>query len=340
MNNRTIASLYDSMSHITGEPFAYRGSYHTKESNDPLSHTVWHNVEDPTELPGKPESLSYRDFVRKEHHNNRGVWENPSPEDGFFLIPLCSYSDYSGTTVERSNFEVCLEEIEEYGGILGVNAWTVYGGHGTTALAIRGGWNIPEDCELFEYIEGLYSYAVISESHMSELEVELEIEAFADYIEYDLIRALEKKFSGPETDLDMDMADSEDMWKLYRYLMEASNTFPVFEDPNGPYIDIDRLAEACTLDDIYRLTGILPNGFQPSPGDFILSNTGRLGSRTLVTRVEGTGREAKEFDSEEYAMSYVLETMDKENVWPNVWRLSDHGNLISYNDPRQLDMDV
>ena len=59
-------------------------------------------------------------------------------------------SDYSGSTVERSNYREFLEEFGEQDGV-----HEVYGGHGTFAVAVRvdaiddaglGGWATPWVC--------------------------------------------------------------------------------------------------------------------------------------------------------------------------------------------------
>lgn len=63
----------------------------------------------------------------------------------------------------------------------------------------------------------------------------------------------------------------------------------------------------------------------PEPGDYVLSPSGRLGSKTAVSIVEG--KFLGEYDDEDVAEKAICRDMKSNKHYPNVWRLSDHGNV-------------
>jgi len=69
---------------------------------------------------------------------------------------------------------------------------------------------------------------------------------------------------------------------------------------------------------------------EPCEGDYMLSNTGRLGGRTGVATHNGViltvDRRRGSFASEDEALAAIREHANKVQFWPNVWRISDHGN--------------
>jgi len=67
---------------------------------------------------------------------------------------------------------------------------------------------------------------------------------------------------------------------------------------------------------------------EPDEGDYILSDSGPLGSRTSVGVYPG--RHVGEFDSTEDAEDAVRAEAHKEQFWPDVWFVSDHGNATCY----------
>jgi len=64
---------------------------------------------------------------------------------------------------------------------------------------------------------------------------------------------------------------------------------------------------------------------EPEDGDYVISSCGYLGSGTQVSVVGDKG--AAVFKDEEEAEDYVRSRMEGERFYPNVWFLSDHGNL-------------
>jgi hypothetical protein len=67
---------------------------------------------------------------------------------------------------------------------------------------------------------------------------------------------------------------------------------------------------------------------EPQAGDYIMSDSGALGSRTSVGIFEGGSKSfLGEFKSEEAAMYAIKKDMDAHNFWPNIWYLDDHGGV-------------
>jgi len=62
----------------------------------------------------------------------------------------------------------------------------------------------------------------------------------------------------------------------------------------------------------------------PAPQDYVLSACGHLGSKTCVGEIEGDF--LGEFDTEDEAEEFIRKRARKQQVFPNVWQLSDHGN--------------
>jgi hypothetical protein len=65
-----------------------------------------------------------------------------------------------------------------------------------------------------------------------------------------------------------------------------------------------------------------PKNEEPSPEDYVMYDSGPLGSRTSVGVVEGDF--LGEFKSEDDAMVAIKEDMEKNNFFPGIWRMSDH----------------
>lgn len=64
---------------------------------------------------------------------------------------------------------------------------------------------------------------------------------------------------------------------------------------------------------------------EPCEGDYILRDAPPLGSRTFVGIVDGGS--LGEFESDAAALKAIRMRMETEQFFPNVWRMSDHGNL-------------
>jgi len=67
---------------------------------------------------------------------------------------------------------------------------------------------------------------------------------------------------------------------------------------------------------------------EPSEGDYMLSDSGPLGSHTAVSEVGGS--HLGDFSSIDAAEAFITKRMKAEQFWPSVWYVSDHGNVEPY----------
>jgi hypothetical protein len=71
----------------------------------------------------------------------------------------------------------------------------------------------------------------------------------------------------------------------------------------------------------------------PGNDDYVISDCGPLGSRTVVSIQSGWADKSKykQFDTEEEAVKAIKEDMAAQQYWPNVWKEDDHGGIGLYN---------
>lgn len=76
------------------------------------------------------------------------------------------------------------------------------------------------------------------------------------------------------------------------------------------------------LDDLMKGMGI-PN--EPDPEDYIISDAGRLGGNYAVSEYEG--RHLGEFEEWDEAIAFIKSKMEKDQFYPDVWYVDDHGGI-------------
>ena len=178
------------------------------------------------------------------------------------MFPYTSWGDYVGSTVERSNFDAIKEHFttKDEDGADVVPAWLfeVSGGYGSSALCIN--LVALDECddettdELEEVLEGLNNYCVFDESHMSNLESELEFEDWCDWGRDDFVKELadvfeelheelEERYGSDVYDIDNDTCDS-----FFQTLAEESNNYWEAETATGGHWRISDIVAHCTAD--------------------------------------------------------------------------------------------
>lgn len=182
----------------------------------------------------------------KSYERNGDSWgyqTNPAGKDsvyygdieedktGIFLeVPFCTYSDYSGCTVERSNCRVFEEQFKEF---IGTELWPIYGGYGTAGILIT--INLYENNEeVKEVIDGLFDYPCIDEEDMSNLEMEIEDEDWDSWIKFDLTRELEKRAISYNEDTLQDD---------FNRVIRENDIYYSHEDAVSAYIDIEDVVD-------------------------------------------------------------------------------------------------
>lgn len=140
------------------------------------------------------------------------------------VIDLASYSDYSGSAVERSNYRVLMADEN-----IAPHLVEVYGSHGSAALAFLGSWDDlrsdPAREDLRDAVSALSEYPVLSDDDHSYLEAESEDAAWSDYGALDFRRALQTLFAAvdPEHEHDVDAVDDATLADLWRRGCDAFN---------------------------------------------------------------------------------------------------------------------
>ena len=151
------------------------------------------------------------------------------PSGRWVLVPYTLHSDYSGSTVERSNTDCFLAE---FGDLRGVKE--LFGGYGTRGVVIRRA--LLRNEEIADVLESLESYPVIDEDHLSQLEMELETEDWDSWIRSDIQRALDK--------LEIEYAEDDHVFDAQaRQIMEEHSIYWEVESPIAGYIDVAAIAE-------------------------------------------------------------------------------------------------
>jgi len=150
------------------------------------------------------------------------------------FVPYTTYSDYSGSTVERSNCRSFLEmfnqDEDQYSGKI----WEVYGGYGTRGVVILKSL-FDENEEIQEVFENLDDYPLLDEDDWSTLEIEIQDESWEDWIKFDLIRLLEKD------NLINEDYDEEKIQDQFYKIINEKDLYFIHEDAVSAYIDLDEV---------------------------------------------------------------------------------------------------
>lgn len=229
---RTRESFYDvAHEHPNGRVF----KYHEHEYND--GRFTVHKS------PGaKIRRISYGDLDRMT-----GREPDTWPMSGqIFVHSSLIYGDYTmSSPVERSNVGVFLEEHGDH-----PDVYEIYGGYGTRGVGVALSCNSDD---IRETLEALDAYPILDEDHWCQLERELEEEALSDYALDEFWSELVGRYDDRNElytgdDFLLDEWEEREKRQLFEWAMEESGTYWIHEDPNVPYIDTSRMAEAVTLE--------------------------------------------------------------------------------------------
>lgn len=168
-------------------------------------------------------------------------------DSNVFVPKYLTGSDYSGSLVERSNYEVFMEM---FGEVPGVHA--VYGVHGTYGIAIAKK-TLEENEEIQEQLDRLSDYPILDEDHHSKLEMEAQDKAWDVWGEYEFKQELVKVITPyvqeilDETKNEADAKEITDryvddqsdskIYEVFHNAMEESNTN--WENEQGPSMHVD-----------------------------------------------------------------------------------------------------
>jgi len=208
------------------------------------------------------EELVKLDAVSKQEfydHYDKGYYT-------VFALDFCTFSDYSGTCVERANnkhfkekYPFISEEVGGYGTV-----WTVINPNDLDESS-------EEYNEFLEEYRSLLEYPVIDDELLSETELEAEIEAWNNWARDDFIDLLDKKFESEleehncidleeyfekyckKNDIDIDFDDF--VLALFKQARQNINVneYWIIEEGGSAWIDIENIANNIAWNDIQAM---------------------------------------------------------------------------------------
>lgn len=169
------------------------------------------------------------------HNLDYGYCDNPVE----VVVPkLMSGSDYSGSSIERANYAAFLEQFKDVKGV-----YETYGGHGTYGVVILAS---VDNKEIADTLRALADYPVVDEEKLSEIELELQNEAWENWAKSEFIRELERVFNLDDLEI-----DAHDKWdEMIHQLMDSGKAEWIHETGGDAWIDVKRLAQAVEWEDL------------------------------------------------------------------------------------------
>lgn len=211
---------------------------------------------DVSEVPSSARAVEFRYSDSPEENGDSvryGDFKNGKADEGepqWYEIDHAGGSDYSGGTVSKANYdslEAMLEEKHPRGQKPVVWA-EAHGGHGTFALLVV--WD-RLDRDIQEAIGSLEDYPVLDEHKLSEIETELENDAWRDWVQSDFEKKFLKAWNAeleldPDDELE-DWPEDFDSYTAFHLGEELTNTYwehgESSELGSGPSIDIERIVD-------------------------------------------------------------------------------------------------
>jgi hypothetical protein len=178
--------------------------------------------------------------------SERRLWQ------GVSLLWLSDHAlsgDYCGAPHTASNCRVLLGE---FGG--SPQCREAYGSYGSRSVAIDPRYLSDE---LLESLQSLENYPVLDENDCSELELELQNEAWENWAERDFQRALEERLSslcGDElAEQAVESLSSAELWAVFESLREEANEYWQSQSSPDQWIDVERIVERASTESLLSL---------------------------------------------------------------------------------------
>lgn len=171
------------------------------------------------------------------------------------IIKATEHSDYAGGPVERSNYRVILGDCREGAHRPGIIQ--ICGSHGYQALAYDATLGpVPGDDDLCEILEGLEGYCAVDDDDVSNLESELETEAWEDWGRHEFAAELPGLFDAlcpglehgvPSTDYNVSDSDIDALWREGCEVLNIHGGYKI-ETGGGVYFYISGWCEEASRD--------------------------------------------------------------------------------------------
>jgi hypothetical protein len=193
-----------------------------------------------------------------------GDWHKPKSDetDVWALIEYTSWSDYSGSLVDKANHKTLTDSFDAASFEDGIDYIDYHGGHGTRALAVRLSSLDADDPDgwlesIVDTLEGLEDYPLADESLHSEMEMESQNEAWESWAKSDFERALLKTLQAHFEAQDnfrewleycdvSDFATDAQVSEWFYTLADTSNTYWVNEQGEDMTIDVEDVLKGCS----------------------------------------------------------------------------------------------
>jgi hypothetical protein len=261
--SRLLANVKE-LSSLSGEFYFYEPRERLLNSGkgEPLS---WQSVS-----PNEADSLSMGEFDRYSSALLSSLGSTVtqlSPEEAIALIcerrlwqrvsilwlsNHCLSGDYCGAPHTASNMRVLLEEFS------GPELRSCSGGYGAQGVAIDPRY-LSE--ALLESLQSLENYPVLDQDDCSDLELELQSEAWESWAQRDFGRALEKRLASALEDEDVaeETIESLSPDSLYSLFYALANKGSIYWESQGSpdqWIDCERVSEELSEEELLSLVSL------------------------------------------------------------------------------------
>lgn len=182
----------------------------------------------------------------------KSTLEKSAPDyngDFNYEIPFASFSDYSGSMVERANSRA-LESAYDFVTLDTAGMGTVY-----TVIRDQDIWSAISDEKFSDFraeVDSLSDYPLLDESLYSEMTMQAENEAWEDWIAAYFRREIEKTHrdaweeNADSEDLSdaLEAIEDKDLARLFLDLCEKTGRYPEIETGGGVWIDLEKLSDS------------------------------------------------------------------------------------------------
>ncbi len=196
---------------------------------------------DPRDIPAHLHGAELRD---EPTHNGQDVGYSQGMRGRsaeWFQVEYATGSDYSGGSVNESNYRVLAELLDEHHpeDAQPVVWARTSGGHGTYGIAVRYG-DLEE--EVREAIDALEDYPLMDEEDHSNLEMEQQQAAWDDWGVSELSKSIAKATGADRDELKDNLTD-DDWYRIFNLVMELGDISWEDQQGAGAYIDMDDVAK-------------------------------------------------------------------------------------------------
>lgn len=218
-----------------------------------------HEIEEPDETPPPPESeeTAKQRILRmrfKKTESPRIEWAKKNLEWNehaeMYVVRLASFSDYSGSMVERANSAFLLKTFPKLVGVESGNAGTVWTGVKEENLRFASKHTF-EDFK--EVIESLEDYCSLDDDLLSQMEMEAYNDYWNEEGRVELRTALYDRMPTVESELAVALLSKEDLFQIFRD--NDNGGIMEIETGGGVYFRADALADKISPDEVIGRVG-------------------------------------------------------------------------------------